>query len=187
MSPPPSPSMYLWTIPLQTCMSLGFPASCTYHLMARGLVRHSIWLELHSTVWLPWASSLRAPAHMSKPFEGLFPNSVLLPSVPLSTPEAGLGNLWLRRELLAPPCFHTQHSLYTISTHTVKITHFMSLWVCLQCPFPEAFLSPPTNEASIVHKDLLQLSNSPQGGSGRDWDESDTVMAGWPIRQSEPA
>lgn len=60
----------------------------------------------------------------------------------------------------------------------------MSLWVCLKCPVCEAFLSPPTNEASILYKDLLQLSNSPQGGSGRDWDESDIVMAGLSGNQS---
>ena len=67
----------------------------------------------------------------------------------------------------------------SISTHTTKAIHFMSLGVCLKCPFHKAFLSPSTNEASILYKDLLQLSNSPRGGYGRDRDESDTVTAGW--------
>lgn len=145
---------------------------------------------MDAPIWLdsaPHSSSLVPSPHVQALLRVSSPTLCSCPVYCSAPPETGLGNLWLLRELLAPPCSHTQYSLFTISTHTVKIIHFISLWVCLKCPFHEAFLSPPTNEASILYKDLPQHSNSLRvvlGGTGLSQTES--WLVGWPIRPSEP-
>lgn len=114
---------------------------------------------------------MRAPATRPSPSEGLSPNSVS--SELLSSPETGLGNPWLLRSCY--PCrVPTPSTADLPPPPTPRRNHFLHVPLGLsQMPFHEAFLSPPTNEASILYKDLLHR-RVVLGGTGM----SQIVMAG---------